>query len=46
MTGVTIWESPALLGEIQNNSLSSADVNGDGANELIFGTSKAMYITR
>jgi hypothetical protein len=46
MSGAVIWESPKILGVVQNNSLSTADVNGDGVKELIFGTSRAMYITQ
>lgn len=46
MTGTIIWSSPPLLGDIVPNSLSFADINNDGAQELIFGTTRAMYITQ
>jgi hypothetical protein len=46
MTGHEIFHSPALLGIVQKNSLHFADTNGNGHNELIFGTGQAMYITR
>jgi hypothetical protein len=46
MTGDEIYRSPALLGIVQKNSLHLADTNGNGHKELIFGASKAMYITR
>lgn len=46
MTGNEIYRSPSLLGTVQKNSLHIADTNGNGHNELIFGTSQAMYITQ
>ncbi|MBI5508158.1 MAG: hypothetical protein HY903_05345 [Deltaproteobacteria bacterium] len=45
-TGREIWRSPPLLGSVQPNSLSAADVNGDAQAELVFGTELAMYVTR
>lgn len=46
LTGKEIWRSPEIIGQVQRNSLSFADTNNDGNQELIIGTSQAMYITR
>jgi len=41
-----IWSVDKLLGTAEKNSIHLSDTNSDGKNELIFGTSEAMYITR
>ncbi|MBI4596187.1 MAG: VCBS repeat-containing protein [Candidatus Tectomicrobia bacterium] len=46
LSGTEIWRSPGLIGYVQRNSMSFADVNDDGHYDLIIGTSDAMYITR
>jgi hypothetical protein len=46
LTGGTIWTSPAFIGQVQPDSLSYADVDDNGSQELIFGTSRVMYISR
>jgi hypothetical protein len=46
INGAEIWRSPALLGQIQRNSMSLIDTTGDGVPELILGTSMAMLTTR
>jgi hypothetical protein len=47
MTGNTIWESPALIGSAQNDSLNAVDSNVDGIPEFItLGTTEGMYMTR
>lgn len=44
--GHEIWRSPPLVGTVQRNSLHAADTYGGAALELVFGTSRAMYLTR
>jgi hypothetical protein len=47
MTGKLIWESPALIGSAQNDSLNVIDSNIDGIPDFItLGTTEGMYITR
>jgi hypothetical protein len=46
LSGNEIWLSPFLVGVVQPNSVSFADVNDDGTQELLIGTSAAMYVTR
>ncbi len=42
-TGRVIWKSPTILGA-NFGGVSWADVNNDGYDDLIFGTSNAMYV--
>ncbi|MEK7704279.1 MAG: hypothetical protein AAB426_04915 [Myxococcota bacterium] len=46
VSGGEIWRSPPLVGAVQQNSLHAADTHGDAALELVFGTTRAMYLTR
>ena len=47
MNGNTIWESPALIGSAQNDSLNMVDSDSDGSVDfLTIGTREGMYITR
>jgi hypothetical protein len=46
ISGAKIWESPAWWGAVPANSLAYVDLNGDGVDEIAFGTFAGMYLTR
>jgi FG-GAP-like repeat len=45
-SGALIWESPALNGIVNLNSLHYVDTNADEEPELSFGTTNGLYLTR
>jgi hypothetical protein len=46
VTGADVWRSPPIVGTVQRNSLHFVDVDGDGDQEISFGTERGMYHTR
>lgn len=46
VTGADVWRSPPLLGTVPRNALQYADVDGDGNDEIVFGTDYGMHHTR
>lgn len=46
VTGAAVWHSPPLAGRVSRDSLQFVDVDGDGADEITFGTANGMYQTR
>jgi outer membrane protein assembly factor BamB len=46
VTGADVWHSPPLIGSILPNSLQFVDTDGDGDQEITFGTNYGMHFTR
>jgi hypothetical protein len=46
VSGTDVWRSPVLLGTVTRDSLHVVDVDGDGDNEIVLGTTYGMYHTR
>jgi hypothetical protein len=46
VTGADVWHSPSLAGSVLPNSLQFVDTDGDGDEEITFGTNFGMHFTR
>ncbi len=46
VTGADVWRSPSLSGTVPRNGLQFVDVDGDGDDEISFGTAWGMHHTR
>jgi hypothetical protein len=46
VTGADVWRSPPLSGTVPRNGVQFVDVDGDGVDEISFGTTWGMHHTR
>jgi hypothetical protein len=46
VTGADVWRSPPLSGTVPRNGLQFVDVDGDGVDEISYGTLWGMHHTR
>lgn len=46
VSAAEVWRSPLLMGRISLNSLRYVDADQDGDQEISFGTTHSMYLTR